>query len=130
MKNVKKVIGLSLAVLMILGSATATYASARYVCIREFLFSGSVTSTSVVGEANVGLSGAYDSETVITLERSSGGEFQDYLILTKKSSTRSSYTASASKSGLSSAYDYRLRAELFVYDDNGNQIDYDCSYID
>lgn len=130
MKNARKVIGLSLATLMILGSATAAYASARYVCIREFLFSGSVTSTSVVGEANVGLSSAYDSETIITLERSSGGAFQDYLVLTDKSSTRSSYMASASKNGLSSAYDYRLRAELFVYDDNGKQIDYACAYVD
>ncbi len=127
----KKIIAYSMAALIVLATATAAYAAdARYAYIRKFLFDGEVTATSVYGEANIGLSSSYDSETVITLERSSGGSFQEYRVLESKSSTRSSYLVSAEESGLSSAYNYRLKAELFVYDDNGNQIDYACAYVD
>lgn len=56
--------------------------------------------------------------------------YRDYLTLESKSSSKASYTVSASESGLSSAYDYRVKAELYVYDDAGNEIEYDCIYLD
>lgn len=79
---------------------------------------------------SVKLNDSYDSETIISLERSSnGGPFKHYTTLATKSSSRTSYSVSTSKSNLSSSYDYRVKAEVYVYDENGRQIDYDYQYL-
>lgn len=128
----KKIFALGLAALTIAAVTCTAYATAaRYVCIRQFTFDGEVTSTSAYGETYASLSGRYDSETVITLERSTDGgrTFRKYKVLESKNSSSSSYSASGETSGLSSSYDYRLKAELTVYDASGNEIDYAYDYI-
>ena len=127
----KKFIALALAITAISVMSCTAYAAARYSRIRYFDFDGEVTSSSVYGEADISLSSNYPSKTVITLERSTdgGSTFRKYRELKSKSSTSSSYSVSGEAGSLSSAYDYRLKAELFVYDSNGNEIEYDSAYI-
>ena len=125
----KKALKIGVAALMIAAMTCTAYA--RYAHIRQFTFDGEVNATSVYGETYVVLGGSYPSETVITLERSSnGGPFRAYRELESKSSSKTFYSASGEASGLSSSYDYRLKAEVYVYDDNGDEIDYACAYID
>lgn len=126
----KKFIQMSLAILMVAAMTCVAYA--RYTNILRFKISGNVGSTSVSSTVSVTLNGNQDSVTEVTLERSSNGgsSYRDYLTLESKSSSTANYTVYASKSGLSSAYDYRVKAELYVYDDAGNEIEYDCIYLD
>lgn len=127
----KKIISICLVFSMMVSMACVAYAhSPRYVAIGSFQLLGKVNSTSVSVEAAVTLNDSYDSETIISLERSSnGGPFKHYTTLATKSSSRTSYSVSTSKSNLSSSYDYRVKAEVYVYDENGRQIDYDYQYL-
>ena len=126
----KKFIQMSLAILMVAAMTCVAYA--RYTNILRFKISGNVGSTSVSSTVSVTLNGNQNSLTEVILERSSdgGNSYYDYRTLESKSSTSATYSVYASKSGLSSAYDYRVRAELYVYDDAGNEIEYDCTYLD
>ena len=126
----KKFIQMSLAILMVAAMTCVAYA--RYTNILRFKISGNVGSTSVSSTVSVTLNGNQNSLTEVILERSSdgGNSYYDYRTLESKSSTSATYSVYASKSGLSSAYDYRVKAELYVYDDAGNEIEYDCVYLD
>ena len=126
----KKFIQMSLAILMVAAMTCVAYA--RYTNILRFKISGNVGSTSVSSTVSVTLNGTQNSLTEVILERSSdgGNSYYDYRTLESKSSTSATYSVYASKSGLSSAYDYRVKAELYVYDDAGNEIEYDCTYLD
>lgn len=126
----KKFIQMSLAILMVAAMTCVAYA--RYTNILRFKISGNVGSTSVSSTVSVTLNGNQNSLTEVILERSSdgGNSYYDYRTLESKSSTSATYSVYASKSGLSSAYDYRVKAELYVYDDAGNEIEYDCNYLD
>ncbi len=126
----KKFIQMSLAILMVAAMTCVAYA--RYTNILRFKISGNVGSTSVSSTVSVTLNGNQNSLTEVILERSSdgGNSYYDYRTLESKSSTSATYSVYASKSGLSSAYDYRVKAELYVYDDAGNEIEYDCTYLD
>lgn len=126
----KRLIQVSLAILMVTAMTCVAYA--RYTNILRFSITGNIGSTSVSSTVSVTLNGNQDSVTEVTLERSGdgGNSYRDYLTLESKSSSKASYTVSASESGLSSAYDYRVKAELYVYDDAGNEIEYDCIYLD
>ena len=126
----KKFIQMSLAILMVAAMTCVAYA--RYTNILRFKISGNVGSTSVSSTVSVTLNGNQNSLTEVILERSSdgGNSSYDYRTLESKSSTSATYSVYASKSGLSSAYDYRVKAELYVYDDAGNEIEYDCTYLD
>ena len=125
-----KFIQMSLAILMVAAMTCVAYA--RYTNILRFKISGNVGSTSVSSTVSVTLNGNQNSLTEVILERSSdgGNSYYDYRTLESKSSTSATYSVYASKSGLSSAYDYRVKAELYVYDDAGNEIEYDCTYLD
>ena len=126
----KKFIQMCLAILMVAAMTCVAYA--RYTNILRFKISGNVGSTSVSSTVSVTLNGNQNSLTEVILERSSdgGNSYYDYRTLESKSSTSATYSVYASKSGLSSAYDYRVKAELYVYDDAGNEIEYDCTYLD
>ena len=126
----KKFIQMSLAILMVAAMTCVAYA--RYTNILRFKILGNVGSTSVSSTVSVTLNGNQNSLTEVILERSSdgGNSYYDYRTLESKSSTSATYSVYASKSGLSSAYDYRVKAELYVYDDAGNEIEYDCTYLD
>ena len=126
----KRFIQVSLAILMVAAMTCVAYA--RYTNILRFKISGNVGSTSVSSTVSVTLNGNQNSLTEVILERSSdgGNSYYDYRTLESKSSTSATYSVYASKSGLSSAYDYRVKAELYVYDDAGNEIEYDCTYLD
>ena len=126
----KKFIQMSLAILMVAAMTCVAYA--RYTNILRFKISGNVGSTSVSSTVSVTLNGNQNSLTEVILERSSdgGNSYYDYRTLESKSSTSATYSVYASKSGLSSAYDYRVKAELYVYDGAGNEIEYDCTYLD
>ena len=126
----KKFIQMSLAILMVAAMTCVAYA--RYTNILRFKISGNVGSTSVSSTVSVTLNGNQNSLTEVILERSSdgGNSYYDYRTLESKSSTSATYSVYASKSGHSSAYDYRVKAELYVYDDAGNEIEYDCTYLD
>ena len=126
----KRFIQVSLAILMVVAMTCVAYA--RYTNILRFKISGNVGSTSVSSTVSVTLNGNQNSLTEVILERSSdgGNSYYDYRTLESKSSTSATYSVYASKSGLSSAYDYRVKAELYVYDDAGNEIEYDCTYLD
>ena len=126
----KKFIQMSLAILMVAAMTCVAYA--RYTNILRFKIPGNVGSTSVSSTVSVTLNGNQNSLTEVILERSSdgGNSYYDYRTLESKSSTSATYSVYASKSGLSSAYDYRVKAELYVYDDAGNEIEYDCTYLD
>ena len=126
----KKFIQMSLAILMVAAMTCVAYA--RYTNILRFKISGNVGSTSVSSTVSVTLNGNQNSLTEVILERSSdgGNSYYDYRTLESKSSASATYSVYASKSGLSSAYDYRVKAELYVYDDAGNEIEYDCTYLD
>ena len=126
----KKFIQMSLAILMVAAMTCVAYA--RYTNILRFKISGNVGSTSVSSTVSVTLNGNQNSLTEVILERSSdgGNSYYDYRTLESKSSTSATYSVYASKSGLSSAYDYRVKAELYVYDDAGNEFEYDCNYLD
>lgn len=126
----KRFIQVSLAILMVAAMTCVAYA--RYSHIGRFSIAGNIGSTSVTSMTTVMLNKSCDSMTEVTLERSSNGgaTYEDYRTLETKSSSSSSYTVIANKSGLSSAYDYRVKAELYVYDDAGNEIEYDCIYLD
>ena len=126
----KKFIQMSLAILMVAAMTCVAYA--RYTNILRFKISGNVGSTSVSSTVSVTLNGNQNSLTEVILERSSdgGNSYYDYRTLESKSSTSATYSVYASKSGLSSAYDHRVKAELYVYDDAGNEIEYDCTYLD
>ena len=126
----KRFIQVSLAILMV--AALTCVAYARYSYIGRFRLSGSIGSTSISSTVNVQLSERLDSKVVVKLERSSdnGGRFQPYSTLKTYTSSLDRYNFDVNKSGLSSAYDYRVKAELYVYDDAGNEIEYDCIYLD
>ena len=126
----KRFIQVSLAILMV--AALTCVAYARYSYIGRFRLSGSIGSTSISSTVNVQLSERLDSKVVVKLERSSdnGGSFQPYSTLNTYTSSLDRYNFDVNKSGLSSAYDYRVKAELYVYDDAGNEIEYDCIYLD
>ena len=126
----KRFIQVSLAILMV--AALTCVAYARYSYIGRFRLSGSIGSTSISSTVNVQLNERLDSKVVVKLERSSdnGGSFQPYSTLKTYTSSLDRYNFDVSKSGLSSAYDYRLKAELYVYDDYGYEIDYDCTYLE
>ena len=128
----KKFISLGLAVLILAATTCAAYAAnARYAHIRQFTFDGEVNATSVYGETYVVLGGSYSSETVITLERSSDGgrTYRNYRNLESKTSSKTYYSASGEASELSTYYDYRRKAEVYVYDEDGDEIDYAYDYI-
>ena len=126
----KRLIQVSLAILMV--AALTCVAYARYSYIGRFRLSGSIGSTSISSTVNVQLNERLDSKVVVKLERSSdnGGSFQPYSTLKTYTSSSDRYNFDVNKSGLSSAYDYRVKAELYVYDDAGNEIEYDCIYLD
>ena len=126
----KRFIQVSLAILMV--AALTCVAYARYSYIGRFSLVGSIGSTSVSSTVNVQLNEQLDSKVVVKLERSSdnGGSFQPYSTLKTYTSSSDRYNFDVNKSGLSSAYDYRVKAELYVYDDAGNEIEYDCAYLD
>lgn len=126
----KRFIQVSLAILMVAAMTCVAYA--RYTNILRFKISGNIGSTSVSSTVNVQLNERLDSKVVIKLERSSdnGGSFQSYSTLKTYTSSLDRYNFDVNKSGLSSAYDYRVKAELYVYDDAGNEIEYDCNYLD
>ena len=126
----KRLIQVSLAVLML--AALTCVAYARYSYIGRFGLAGSIGSTSVSSTVNVQLNERLDSKVVVKLERSSdnGGSFQPYSTLKTYTSSSDRYNFDVNKSGLSSAYDYRLKAELYVYDDYGYEIDYNCTYLE
>ena len=126
----KRLIQVSLAILMVTAMTYVAYA--RYTNILRFSITGNIGSTSVSSTVSVTLNGNQNSLTEVILERSSdgGNSYYDYRTLESKSSTSATYSVYASKSGLSSAYDYRVKAELYVYDDAGNEIEYDCTYLD
>lgn len=126
----KRFIQVSLAILMV--AALTCVAYARYSYIGRFRLSGSIGSTSISSTVNVQLNERLDSKVVVKLERSSdnGGSFQPYSTLKTYTSSLDRYNFDVNKSGLSSAYDYRVKAELYVYDDAGNEIEYDCIYLD
>lgn len=131
MKSARRFLSLGLALLVM--TATTSIAYARYAYIRQFTFDGDVGTTSVYGEAYVALSGDQDSSvTKITLERSSDGgrTFVTDRLLKFKRSSSDSYSTVAELNNLNSAYDYRMKAEIFVYDEDDNEIDYDVAYID
>lgn len=106
-------------------------AFARYNAINGFSLTGDVGGTSVYVEATVDLNGAYPSETVLTLQRSTNGgrSFSNYKTLARKESNRVNYMVIGEERGLSSNYVYRVKAELFVYDNNGAELDYDYAYL-
>ena len=126
----KRFIQVSLAILMV--AALTCVAYARYSYIGRFRLSGSIGSTSISSTVNVQLNERLDSKVVVKLERSSdnGGSFQPYSTLKTYTSSLDRYNFDVNKSGLSSAYDYQVKAELYVYDDAGNEIEYDCIYLD
>lgn len=126
----KRFIQVSLAIVMVAAMTCVAYA--RYGNIGRFTISGNIGSTSVSSMVSVTLNGNYSSLTEVTLERSSdgGNSYRDYCTLETKESSSANYKVYADKSGLSSAYDYRVKAELYVYDDAGNEIEYDCTYLD
>lgn len=128
----KKLISVGLAVVMALAMTSIAFAVApRYNVIASFSAGGEINSTSVSGEATALFRDPVDSTIKLTLERSkNGGSFSRYRTLATESDTGYSIAAEASASGLSSSYEYRIKAEVFAYDDNGNQIDYDYMYID
>lgn len=131
MKSARRFLSLGLALLVM--TATTSIAYARYAYILQFTFDGDVGTTSVYGEAYVALSGDQDSSvTKITLERSSDGgrTFVTDRLLKFKRSSSDSYSTVAELNNLNSAYDYRMKAEIFVYDEDDNEIDYDVAYID
>lgn len=130
MKFAKRTLSLGLAVFMMAAATSVAYA--RYAYIRQFTFDGDIGTTSVYGETYVLLSGQDSSMTTITLERSSDGgrTYQAQRMLTARHTTSSSYSAVGEADNLDPAYDYRLKAEIFVYDEDNNEIDYDVAYID
>lgn len=126
----KRFIQVSLAILMVAAMTCVAYA--RYSNILRFKILGNIRSTSISSTITVILNENQDSMVEVTLERSSDGgkSFQPYITLKNFTSSLDQYTFDADKSGLSSAYDYRVKAELYVYDDAGNEIEYDCTYLD
>lgn len=125
----KRFIQVSLAILMVAAMTCVAYA--RYTNILRFKISGNIGSTSVSSTITVVLKENYDSMTKVTLEKSNdnGNSFQPYSTLKTYTSSSDQYNFDVNKSGLSSAYDYRVKAELYVYDDAGNEIEYDCTYL-
>ena len=125
----KRFIQVSLAILMVTAMTCVAYA--RYTNILRFKILGNIGSTSVSSTITVVLKENYDSMTKVTLEKSNdNGNFQPYSTLKTYTSSSDQYNFDVNKSGLSSAYDYRVKAELYVYDDAGNEIEYDCTYLD
>lgn len=126
----KRFIQVSLAILMVTAMTCVAYA--RYTNILRFKILGNIGSTSVSSTITVVLKENYDSMTKVTLEKSNdnGNSFQPYSTLKTYTSSSDQYNFDVNKSGLSSAYDYRVKAELYVYDDAGNEIEYDCTYLD
>lgn len=126
----KRFIQVSLAILMVTAMTCVAYA--RYTNILRFKILGNIGSTSVSSTITVVLKENYDSMTKVTLEKSNdnGNSFQPYSTLKTYTSSSNQYNFDVNKSGLSSAYDYRVKAELYVYDDAGNEIEYDCIYLD
>lgn len=126
----KRFIQVSLAILMVTAMTCVAYA--RYTNILRFKILGNIGSTSVSSTITVVLKENYDSMTKVTLEKSNdnGNSFQPYSTLKTYTSSSDQYNFDVNKSGLSSAYDYRVKAELYVYDDAGNEIEYDCNYLD
>lgn len=126
----KRFIQVSLAILMVTAMTCVVYA--RYTNILRFKILGNIGSTSVSSTITVVLKENYDSMTKVTLEKSNdnGNSFQPYSTLKTYTSSSDQYNFDVNKSGLSSAYDYRVKAELYVYDDAGNEIEYDCIYLD
>ena len=126
----KRFLQVSLAILMVTAMTCVAYA--RYTNILRFKILGNIGSTSVSSTITVVLKENYDSMTKVTLEKSNdnGNSFQPYSTLKTYTSSSNQYNFDVNKSGLSSAYDYRVKAELYVYDDAGNEIEYDCIYLD
>lgn len=126
----KRFIQVSLAILMVTAMTCVAYA--LYTNILRFKILGNIGSTSVSSTITVVLKENYDSMTKVTLEKSNdnGNSFQPYSTLKTYTSSSDQYNFDVNKSGLSSAYDYRVKAELYVYDDAGNEIEYDCNYLD
>ena len=122
---------IQVALIILTFAVLTTVAYARYSVIGRFLLSGSIANTSVSSNVSVLLNEPLDSKTVVILERASNGDdYQPYLTLKTYTSSSNRYSFTVNKSGLSSAYDYRLKAELYVYDDYGYEIDYDCTYLE
>lgn len=130
MKSMKRALSLGLALIVMAAATSVAYA--RYAYIRQFTFDGDIGSTSVYGEAYVSLDGQDSSMTTITLQRSSDGgrTYKTDRVLTARHTTSSSYSAVGEADNLNPAYEYRLKAEVFVYDEDNNEIDYDVAYID
>lgn len=118
----KRFIQVSLAILMVTAMTCVAYA--RYTNILRFKILGNIGSTSVSSTITVVLKENYDSMTKVTLEKSNdnGNSFQPYSTLKTYTSSSDQYNFDVNKSGLSSAYDYRVKAELYVYDDAGNEL--------
>ena len=126
----KKIVSISVAAIMAFAMISVAYA--RYAVIAGFDVTGSVSASSVNGRATAYFGEVVDATVKLTLERSSNGgtSFSKYRTLVSKSKVGTVIDVSGEASNLSTAYDYRIMAEVFVYDDSDNQIDYDYAYID
>ncbi len=126
----KKIVSISVAVMMAFAMISVAYA--RYAVITSFDVTGDISASSVNGQATAIFGETVDATVKLTLERSSNGgtSFSRYRLLGSKSKVGKVINVSGEASNLSTAYDYRIKAEVFVYDDSGSQIDYDYVYID
>lgn len=126
----RRIVSISIAVIMAFAMISVAYA--RYAVIASFDVTGSISASSVNGQATAIFHETVDATVELTLERSSNGgaSFSQYRTLASKSKVGKVIDVTGKASGLSTAYDYRIKAEVFVYDDSGNQIDYDYAYID
>ena len=130
--KMKKLISVGLAVVMALAMTSIAFAVApRYNVIASFDTSGRVTSTSAYASTTAVFGESVDATVKLTLERSKdGSSFSRYRTLASESKYGRMIGVEGEATGLSSSYEYRIKAEVFAYDDNGNEIDYDYAYID
>lgn len=124
----KKHISMGIAVACALAMTSVAYA--RYSVISSFSTTADISSTSVSADASVRFNESTDATLKLSLERSSnnGASYSKYRTLDTQSGKGYTLAADGRASGLSSAYDYRVKAEVFVYDEDGNQIEYDFIY--
>lgn len=137
----KKLLSCILVLALVIGMPSVVYASdatnqmtshavsPRYNAILTFEGQIEQNGSKVSCTVSVRLSSQYDSNTTIVLEQSSNGStWNKVSTLANNDSSSMSYRTTGSKSGLSSAYEYRIVAYLSVYDNDGYEIDYD--YMD
>lgn len=130
MRKMKRIVSISIAVMMAFTMISVAYA--RYAVIANFDVTGDISASSVNGQATAIFGETVDATVKLTLERSSNGgtSFSKYRTLASKSKVGKVIDVTGEASGLSTAYDYRIKAEVFVYNDSGNQIDYDYEYVE